>query len=460
MQIFPILPTTETTHRTIYLHLDQPYDPPTFVNVTHYQQLNRANLHTPTAFIWHLRYACKSADVLKHTQRHVEGLNVQMGLWSQLKQLIPCSACLAGKMKKTRKTPVMGYTDINNLAVSWLPGTNNKISTPNELVSLDWGIINKKNKPNVNNVFAIYLDNHTGFVFVYLAESRGQAGPSLQAFIQQHGTPKTIVNDNAQEFCHGTFAQICTDKTVQQQPTPPYDHNKNPTEKYMDILTSMTRCLLFISGLDPILYWDRALLHATAIQNRTALTGRPTPYEGQFGKRPNVTNFRIFGCEAMAYVYVEKEKRTKLDNKVERTIYLEMSPDHSDDTAKLLFTKTKQIIYRRNVYYNERSFPARKRKFSPTLTSVDTGEDLLDLQFLDDDTWWTIKDFGTHKGRQVLWYTNNENGQEEKLSVKEVREWYVQPYPDHQRRHSTHLRQQYNHAYKKKIYQRNRRSKF
>jgi hypothetical protein len=41
---------------------------------------------------------------------------------------------------------------------------------------------------------------------------------------------------------------------------------------------------------------------------------------------------------------------------------------------------------------------------------------------LDDDVWWTIKDFGTHDGHQVLFYTNNDNGQEEKSSVKEVRE--------------------------------------
>jgi hypothetical protein len=144
LMILPLSPTKETNHWTIYLHLDQPYDPPTFINETHYQQMNRANLHTPTAFIWHLRYACKSAEILKHTQRHVAGLNVQMGSWHHLKQLLPCSACLAGKMRKTKKTPTTGYTDIQNLAVSWLPGTDNKVSTPNKIVSVDWGIINKK----------------------------------------------------------------------------------------------------------------------------------------------------------------------------------------------------------------------------------------------------------------------------------------------------------------------------
>jgi hypothetical protein len=165
--ILPINATKESTHRAIYLHLDQPYDPPTFLHETHYQTMNRANRHTPTAFIWHLRYACKSANVLKHSQGHVNGMSVQMGSWGHLQQLLPCSACLAGKMKKTRKTPKTRYTDMTNLAVSWQPGTDNKISTPNELVSLDWGIINKKNQANVNNVFALYLDNHTGLVFFY-----------------------------------------------------------------------------------------------------------------------------------------------------------------------------------------------------------------------------------------------------------------------------------------------------
>ena len=119
-------------------------------------------------------------------------------------------------------------------------------------------------------------------------------------------------------------------------------------------------------------HWTHAYQHAAAIQIRTALKGRCTPYEEMtFGKRPNVSNLRIFGCEALAYV--EKGKRTKLDNKVERAIYLGMSPDHSDDTVKLLSIKTMKIIYRRNVYYNERSFPARKQKLSTSLTQ-DTGE--------------------------------------------------------------------------------------
>ncbi len=129
----------------------------------------------------------------------------------------------------------------------------------------------------------------------------------------------------------------------------------------------------------------------------------------------------MFGCEALAYI--EKDKRHKLDFKVERTIYLGSSNEHSDDTAKLLSLKTMTVIYRRNVHFNERSYPARKQSPFPNPTTVDTREDLIGLQFQDDGQWWTVTQQGTHDDNLVLWYTNNETKEEEYSSVKEVRQW-------------------------------------
>ncbi len=75
-------------------------------------------------------------------------------------------------------------------------------------------------------------------------------GLSLLAYIQRHGTQKKLIHGNAKEFIEGKFNQLCIEKGIEQIRTLPYDHNKNPTEKYMDILTSMARSLLFISGTD------------------------------------------------------------------------------------------------------------------------------------------------------------------------------------------------------------------
>jgi hypothetical protein len=52
-------------------------------------------------------------------------------------------------------------------------------------------------------------------VFGYPADSTGQAGLSLSAYIHRYGIPKIIVHDNAKEFVHGEFAQLCKDKGIQ-----------------------------------------------------------------------------------------------------------------------------------------------------------------------------------------------------------------------------------------------------
>jgi hypothetical protein len=334
-------------------------------------------------------------------------------------------------MRKLNHPPAKNFTEVNNLTtvtrtinapLSWTPSTANKLVTHNETISIDWGIINKKAKSNVKNVFALFLDTNTGNVFVYPAESRGQAGPALETYIQQYGKPQEVVHDNAQEFLHGTFQELCLKHSIKQTKSPPFDPNKNPVEHYMDILTCMMRSLLFISGLNPEQFWEDALKQATHIQVRTALPGRCTPFELTCGRRPDVTNLRIFGCEALSYI--EKPKRSKVQPKVERAIYLGISPDHSHDTYKLLRISNNEIIFRRNVYFNERSFPARKMKLPTLLTSVDTGDDLVGLDFDDDGQTWTITEIGTYDDNPVLYYKNKTTGEEEKSSVKEVRQWY------------------------------------
>ncbi len=144
--ILPIRANSETTHRQIYLHNNEPYDPPTYVNNTLYQYTNRPNANTPTAFTWHLRYACKSAQVLKHTQGKVDGLHIQHGTLKDIDKLTPCSACLAGKMRKLNHPPAKNFTEVNNLTtvtstinapLSWTPSTEHKLVNHNETISVD-----------------------------------------------------------------------------------------------------------------------------------------------------------------------------------------------------------------------------------------------------------------------------------------------------------------------------------
>jgi hypothetical protein len=176
-------------------------------------------------------------------------------------------------------------------------------------------------------------------------QSRSLAGPSLLAYIQRYGPPETIVSDNAKELTGGEFSEICKKQGITQERSAPYNPNQNTVEHYMEIISSRTRSLLSISGLDPETYWEMALEHAVNLQLRMASPGRCTPFELTYGKQPNVINLRIFGCEALAYR--EKDKRVKFQPKVDQCVYMGMSTSHSDYTYKLLNLKTKKVIYRR-----------------------------------------------------------------------------------------------------------------
>jgi hypothetical protein len=175
IKLLPINAEKETAHQNILIHNREPYDPPTFINnVLFTQNANRHDVSTPIALIYHLRYGCMSEPVLQHTQRHVIGMHVQQGSWKKQKQQLPCSSCLAGKMRKLNKAGAKDYTDLDNLALSWTPNTAEKKVRPNEEAI-----------PNQNNVFALFLDLNTGLIFVFTTgEQNPRSNANVERFMQ------------------------------------------------------------------------------------------------------------------------------------------------------------------------------------------------------------------------------------------------------------------------------------
>ena len=74
-----------------------------------------------------------------------------------------------------------------------------------------------------------------------------------------------------------------------------------------------------------------------------------TPHEVWTGKKPSLSHLRVFGCDA--YVHVPKEKRTKLDNKSERCIFI----GYKDGLKgyKLWNPETRKVVYSRDVVFRE-----------------------------------------------------------------------------------------------------------
>ena len=94
---------------------------------------------------------------------------------------------------------------------------------------------------------------------------------------------------------------------------------------------------------------------------------------------------------------------------MDQCVYLGMSTSHSDDTYKLLNLKTKKVIYRRQVFFNERSFPARKQQIAlePVKVLEDTAEDIIGLHFEDEGERYLITGTSrTKEGELVVDYRN------------------------------------------------------
>jgi hypothetical protein len=75
----------------------------------------------------------------------------------------------------------------------------------------------------------------------------------------------------------------------------------------------------------PNYFWAEAVAIMVYIMNRTPTTivHGMTPEEKFKSKKPDVSHFRVFSC--ITYVHVPDEKRSKLDPKVEKCIFIEYS---------------------------------------------------------------------------------------------------------------------------------------
>ena len=428
--IQPIIASDPPELRRIQMHPDVPYDPPSFPRIeTNNSTRLRPDPRTPTALVWRLRLGRPSPSVLKRTHQNVDGMTIQRDSWKDVEKNHPCNFSLAGKFQKRHRTGHVYHSDMSNLAVSTTPHKQNHATRPNQLVSTDWGIVGTPDRCG-NTVFALYVDTSIGVVYEKLKPDRSDAVDTLQGYCQMWGQPETVIHDNAREYLKGDFAKFCREKGIKQKASPPYSPNFNPVEKYMDIIVSRARTLLAISGLDVEQFWGDAVAQSVQIQLITALPGRATPWELATGRRPNVAHLRIFGCEALTYV--EHDQRKKFNPKTQKCIYLGVSPLHSRDTFKLYNLSTKRAIFRRNVTFNEKLFPARHSATpiiggaydndpSEPATQEDPAQDLEGTSFEDEGETFTIIAVGTKEPRLVGYVSAT--GEEFSSTLPEVLEW-------------------------------------
>lgn len=137
---------------------------------------------------------------------------------------------------------------------------------------------------------------------------------------------------------------------IEHQKTVPYNPESNgKVERGNRVILERTRTLIYESGL-PLKFWAEAAAYMTHTANLTPRKNKiKTPYELYYGKVPNVSYLRTFGCTA--YYHIPKNMRAKLDPTGRKAIMIGYSRERVG--YRLFDIEHKVIVENRNVAFDE-----------------------------------------------------------------------------------------------------------
>eukprot|EP00253_Pinus_taeda_P018317 PITA_18317 len=162
---------------------------------------------------------------------------------------------------------------------------------------------------------------------------------------------KVLRTDNGGDFCSKEFEEFCKKSGIARHRTTPYTPQKNGVEERMN-KTLMERARSMLSGAKlGQEFWVEAMETTCYLVNRSPSSALEykTPQEVWTGNKPSLSHLRVFGCDA--YVHVPKEKRTKLDTKSKKCIFI----GYKDGLKgyKLWNQVTRKVVYSQDVVFKE-----------------------------------------------------------------------------------------------------------
>ena len=207
--------------------------------------------------------------------------------------------------------------------------------------------------------FVAFIDDHTRMEFGYLMKQKNEVFQKFQDF--QHMVEretgekiKRLRADNGLgEYTHTDFATYRKNQAIAFEPTIPYSADQNGvSERANRTVVSRAKCMIHNAGIDKK-WWGEAVLAAIYLKNRsptTAFPGNKTLYEMWYGKAPDLTNIRVFGCTAYNNVPRLKRKQ-KMDSESRRCIFLGYAGGHNQ--YHLYDIESKSLTVGRDVIFDE-----------------------------------------------------------------------------------------------------------
>jgi len=234
------------------------------------------------------------------------------GLPSELEsEFLKCGTCIQNKMHN------LPFENQRNRANDLLDIVHTDLNGPHNTTG-----------NNGENYFLTFIDDYSKAARVYTLKSKTEV---YECFVEYINTVENITSkkikklrcDNGKEYINKDIFRLAREKGIVIDPCPPYVHQLNGTaERYNRSIMDTARCLLSEARVNKR-FWPEIIKTAAYLKNRTLANTieKKTPYEILTGRKPNISNLRIYGSRVFVRVPEEKRK-SKWDRKADLGILL------------------------------------------------------------------------------------------------------------------------------------------
>jgi len=278
---------------------------------------------------WHQILGHCNYDDIKKLERVVDGMKVSHKSSSEPSD---CDVCILGKLTQNRNRK-----------------PDARATAPLELVHTDLaGPVDPASKEGFKYCLA-FTDDFSGAVFVYFLRNKSDTVAATERFLADsapYGKVKCMRSDNGGEFTSVNFEALLRRNRIRHDTSAPYSPHQNGTaERHCRTLFEMGRCLLIQARVAKE-FWPYAVMAAAYTRNRCYNNRlKQTPYFALTGRRPNLSNMRVFGSECYAY----KQEKKKLDPRCTKGIFL--GYDKLSPAYLVYFPETGKVMKHRVVKF-------------------------------------------------------------------------------------------------------------
>ena len=282
--------------------------------------------------LWHQRLGHVHESRLKKCVQNefVRGIDIE-----KITELSFCEGCLAGKMCR-KPFPTVG-----------------EIRSTHKLQLVHSDVCGPMQTQSIGGAkyFLTFIDDYTRCCAVYFMKHKSEVLDKFKEFEVTTSNDAgraigTLRTDNGGEYLSSAFQNYLKEKGIRHELTVPHSPQQNGVSERMNrTLVESARSMISHAGLSNI-FWAEAISAAAYVRNRlptAALKERETPYERWYGRKPDVSHFRVFGC--MAYAHVPDCERRKLDTKSKKMRFVGYS---LTSKGYRLIDETNQKLYVRS----------------------------------------------------------------------------------------------------------------